>query len=68
MMRPQLQQRKRRCLMAAMGGVILVVVSGCAGETTKPAPTVTPDQVRSNADKGFEKLKQDERSRTVSPY
>ncbi len=67
MMRTQRQQRKCRCLMAAMVGVILVAVGGCAGEPIKPAPTVTPDQVHSNADKAFEKLKQDERNRTMSP-
>ena len=68
MIRPRMQERRRRCRMAAMVGVILVTVNGCAGEPAKPAPTATPDQVRSNADKAFDKLKQDERGRTVSPY
>lgn len=68
MMRPQIQRRMGRCPMAVMVGVMLVAVGGCAGEPTKPAPTVSPDQVHGNAEKAFEKLKQDERSRTVSPY
>lgn len=68
MMKPQMQQGNNRYLVAAMAGVILVTVGGCAGEPTKPAPTVTPDQVHGNAEKAFEKLKQDERNRPVSPY
>jgi hypothetical protein len=46
-------------------GVLLLVMGGCAGEAPKPAPTMTHDQVRSNADKAFEKLKQEEKNRTV---
>ncbi|TKB88914.1 MAG: hypothetical protein E8D40_15160 [Nitrospira sp.] len=53
-------------------GVVLLVTGGCAGEAPKPAPTMTQDQVRSNADKAFEKLKQEEKSRAidsgVGPY
>ena len=46
-------------------GVLLLAMGGCAGEAPKPAPTVTQDQVRSNADKAYEKLKQEEKSRAV---
>jgi hypothetical protein len=53
-------------------GVLLLVMGGCAGEAPKPAPTMTQDQVRSNADKAFEKLKQEEKNRAidsgVGPY
>ncbi|MGZ8374693.1 MAG: hypothetical protein ACXW4A_07145 [Nitrospira sp.] len=53
-------------------GVVLLVMGGCAGEAPKPAPTMTQDQVRSNADKAFEKLKQEEKNRAiesgVGPY
>jgi hypothetical protein len=53
-------------------GVLLLVMGGCAGEAPKPAPTMTPDQVRSNADKAFERLKQEEKNRAVgsgvAPY
>jgi hypothetical protein len=53
-------------------GVLLLVMGGCAGEAPKPAPTMTHDQVRSNADKAFEKLKQEEKNRAidsgVGPY
>lgn len=53
-------------------GVVLLVMEGCAGEAPKPAPTMTQDQLRSNTDKAFEKLKQEEKSRAidsgVGPY
>jgi hypothetical protein len=50
-------------LIAAVAGMFLIGVSGCAGESPKPAPTMTQDQVRSNADKAFDKLKQEEKNR-----
>jgi len=54
-------------LMAGVLGVLLLSVGGCASEPPKPAPTVTPDQVRSHADKAFEKLKQEEQHRAADP-
>jgi len=50
---------------AAGVGVVLLTMGGCADEAPKPAPTMTQDQVRSNADKAFEKLKQEEKNRAV---
>jgi ABC-type transporter MlaC component len=59
-------------LSAAGVGVVLLAMGGCASEAPKPAPTIMQDQVRSNADKAFEKLKQEEKSRAidsgVGPY
>lgn len=57
------------------GGVGLVVgvitmtlnLGGCASEPPRPAPTVTPEQVRDHSDNAFEKLKQEERNRPVDP-
>ncbi|MDF0675313.1 MAG: hypothetical protein P0120_13385 [Nitrospira sp.] len=46
-------------------GLLLLGTGGCAGEAAKPSPTVTQDQVRSNADKAFEKLKQEEKNHAV---
>lgn len=53
--------------MIGMLGVMLMSLGGCASEPPKPAPTVTPDQVRSHADKNFEKLKQEEQNRAADP-
>ncbi|HKU51256.1 MAG TPA: hypothetical protein VJQ25_02220 [Nitrospira sp.] len=46
-------------------GVLLLAMGGCAGEAPKPGSTIPPDQVRSHADKAFEKLKQEEKNRAV---
>lgn len=55
-------------LAAGLLGLVLVGLGGCAGEQPKSsAPTVTPDHVRSHADKAFENLKQEERQRAVDP-
>jgi hypothetical protein len=43
---------------------LILITAGCAGDPPKPAPTVTPEQVRSHADKAFEKLKQEEQNRS----
>jgi len=56
-----------RSVMAGLLGVVMLSLGGCAGEPPKPAPTVTPDQVRSHADKAFEKLKQEEQNRAADP-
>jgi hypothetical protein len=54
--------------MMGLVGLVLVWFSGCAGEQPKSSgATVTPEQVRSHADKAFDKLKQEEQHRTVTP-
>ncbi len=50
-------------LVTAGIGALLMAMGGCAGDAPKPAPTMTQDQVRNNADKAFEKLKQEQRNR-----
>lgn len=64
-------ERKHGLIVTGIG-MLLLSMGGCAGEASKPAPTVTQDQVRSNADKAFEKLKQEEKNRAVgsgvAPY
>lgn len=47
--------------------LLLVSMGGCASDPPKPAPTVTPDQVRGHADKTFDKLKQEEQNRAADP-
>ena len=57
-----------RRLMTGVVGLLLVWFSGCAGEQPKSSgATVTPEQVRSHADKAFDKLKQEEQHRSVTP-
>jgi hypothetical protein len=48
------------------GGMTLLLLgfiglNGCASDPPKPAPTMTPDHVRSHSDNAFQKLKQEER-------
>lgn len=53
-------------LVTGLAGLALLWLGGCAGEQPKPSgATVTPEQVRSHADKAFDKLKQDEQHRSV---
>ena len=57
-----------RSLAVGLAGLSLLGLGACAGQQpAPPAPTVTPDQVRSHAGQAFEKLKQEERQRAVDP-
>ncbi|MBL8036462.1 MAG: hypothetical protein JSS38_00530 [Nitrospira sp.] len=53
-------------------GIGVASVAGCAADSPKPAPIITQDQVKGNADKLFERLKQEENNRTAgsgpAPY
>lgn len=59
-------------LMATVIALLLFSLGGCVGEAPKQGSPMTPDQVRSNADKAFDKLKQEEKNRAVgsetTPY
>lgn len=46
-------------------GMMLLSLEGCSSDPPKPAPSVTPDQVRSHSEKAFDKLKQEEQNRAV---
>ncbi len=46
---------------------VFLTVSACSSEQPKPMVQPTPDQVRSHADKAFEKLKQEEQERSAQP-
>lgn len=59
--------RKVGGLIAGSLGLWLLSIGGCAGEPPKSVPTVTSDQVRTHADKAFDKLKQEEQERAVNP-
>ncbi|MCX5721286.1 MAG: hypothetical protein NT179_04555 [Nitrospirae bacterium] len=47
--------------------VLVLVVGACASEAPKGPSEPTADQVRSHADRAFEKLKQEERGRAAQP-
>ncbi len=59
------------CLRAMGAGlmslVLVLVVGACASEAPKGPSDPTADQVRSHADRAFEKLKQEERGRAAQP-
>jgi hypothetical protein len=50
------------CLCWALIVVVMTVV-GCASEKPKPMQQPSPEQVKGNADRSFDKLKQEERER-----
>jgi hypothetical protein len=50
-----------------VGLLVLSLITACASDQPKPLPQPTPDQVRSHADRAFEKLKQEEQERAVQP-
>jgi len=52
------------CLMSL---VMFSVVGACASDGPKGSPPPTADQVRSHADRAFEKLKQEEQESAPQP-
>ena len=62
------RDRARQCWIALIiGSCALLLITACASDQPKPLPQPTPDQVRSHADRGFEKLKQEEQERATQP-
>lgn len=60
--------RMRRIVGGVMMGVVFVTMTACSSDQPKPMAQPTPDQVRGHADRGFDKLKQEEQERrTQSP-
>ena len=57
----------QRRMLGLCGVLVLSVIGACASETPKSPPPPTADQVRSHADRAFEKLKQEERERAAQP-
>ncbi len=59
------------CVMVAIG-IGVASVTGCSTDSPKPASTMTQEQVKSHADKSFERLKQEEKDRAIgsgpTPY
>ena len=58
---------QRATVAGLMALVVFSVVGACASDGTKGPPPPTADQVRSHADRTFEKLKQEEQERPAQP-
>lgn len=62
------RSRMQQSGVAIRGGLFaLSLITACASDQPKPLPQPTADQVRSHADRAFEKLKQEEQERAVQP-
>jgi hypothetical protein len=55
----------RYWVVAVAIGIGVASATGCVTDSPKPVPTMTPEQVKSNADKSFERLKQEEKNRAL---
>ena len=61
-------KRWQRAMVAGlMSLVVFSVVGACASDGPKGSPPPTADQVRSHADRAFEKLKQEEQESAPQP-
>ena len=57
----------RSTVSGTAAGILFVTIAACSSDQTKPMAQPTPDQVRSHADRGFDKLKQEEQDRAAQP-
>ena len=62
--RSRMQQSE---VVIIVGLFVLSLITACSSDQPKPLPQPTPDQVRSHADRAFEKLKQEEQESAVRP-
>jgi hypothetical protein len=63
----RLSRMQQRGGAMAVGLFVLLTITACASDQPKPLPQPTPDQVRSHADRAFEKLKQEEQEQPTQP-
>jgi len=61
------KQWQRTTVAGLMSLVVFSVVGACASDAPKGPPPPAADQVRSHADRAFEKLKQEEQERAPQP-
>ena len=64
---PTVKRHQRIIVLGLCSVVVFSVVGACAIDAPKGPPPPTADQVRSHADRTFEKLKQEEQERTAQP-
>ena len=64
---PIVKKCQRIIVLGLCSLVVFSVVGACASDVPKGPPPPTADQVRSHADRAFEKLKQEEQERTAQP-
>lgn len=58
---------QQRGAAMVVGVFVLLLITACASDQSKPLPQSTPDQVRGHTDRAFEKLKQEEQERGAQP-
>ena len=58
---------QRTTIAGLMSLLMFSVIGACASDAPKGPPPPTADQVRSHADRAFEKLKQEEQGRAAQP-
>ena len=63
--RSRMQQSE--VVIIIVGLFVLSLITACASDQPKSLPQPTPDQVRSHADRAFEKLKQEEQESASQP-
>ena len=63
---PIVKSCQRIIVLGLCSTVVFSVVGACASDAPK-GPPPTADQVRSHAERAFEKLKQEEQERTAPP-
>ena len=61
------QMHQRGVAILIVGLFVLSLITACANNQPKPLPQPTPDQVRSHADRAFDKLKQAEQESAPQP-
>lgn len=62
------RSRMQQSAVVIIAGLfVLSLITACASDQPKSLPQPTPDQVRSHADRAFEKLKQEEQESAPQP-
>jgi hypothetical protein len=59
--------RGQKIIGCVLTGMLFMAMTACSSDQPKPLAQPTPDQVRGHADRGFEKLKQEEQERPAQP-